>query len=397
MSGLDQQRIARLRDVMAGHVASDSVGGLAWAAACGDEVEFGVAGQLTRGEAAPVRRDSIFRIASMSKPIAAVAAMILIEECVIRLDDPVDGLLPELADRKVLVDGRGSLDGPTVAAHRPITLHDVLTFRLGWGMDFAAGWPQPLLMRLGELGLGDGAPKPQGPPAPDEWIERLGTLPLQYQPGERWLYNVGSDVLGVLIARAAGQPLEHFLRERVFEPLGMVDTGFWTSETGRLGTTYGLNPETGERIVYDPPNGQWASAPAFPSAAGGLVSTIDDIVAFGRMLLADGRLPDGTTLISRASVAAMTTDQLGVGPGVPGPSLDGSQGWGFGVGVQLLRRSLGPSVGGYGWAGGLGSSWGNDPAEGLVGVILTTDMFTSAFPPPVAIQDFWTALYSAIR
>ena len=152
--------IARLRDVMAGHVANDSVGGLAWAATCGDEFEFGVAGHLTRREAASVRRDSIFRIASMSKPIAAVAAMILVEECVIRLDDPVDGLLPELADRRVLVDGRGSLDGPTVPAHRPITLHDVLTFRLGWGMDFAAGWPQPLLNRMGELGLGGGPPNP---------------------------------------------------------------------------------------------------------------------------------------------------------------------------------------------------------------------------------------------
>ena len=172
--------------------------GVAWLAACGDDVEFGVAGHLTRGEPEPVRRDTIFRISSMTKPITAVAALILVEECKLRLDDPVDTLLPELADRKVLVDARGPLDGATVPAQRPITLHDLLTFRLGWGMDFEAPWPQPLLEAMGELSLGDGPPAPQGPPAPDEWIKRIGTLPLLYQPGQRWLYNVGSDVLGVL-------------------------------------------------------------------------------------------------------------------------------------------------------------------------------------------------------
>jgi CubicO group peptidase (beta-lactamase class C family) len=113
------------------------------------------------------------------------------------------------------------------------------------------------------------------------------------------------------------------------------------------------------------------------------------------MLLAGGRLPDGSRLISRASVEAMTTDQIGAGPGVPGPSPDGSQGWGFGVGVQVRRTGLGQTVAGYGWAGGLGTSWGNDPHEGVVGVVLTTDAFTSAFPPPAVIQDFWTCVYAA--
>jgi CubicO group peptidase (beta-lactamase class C family) len=220
---------------------------------------------------------------------------------------------------------------------------------------------------------------------------------LLYQPGERWLYNTGSDVLGVLIARAAGQPLEVFLRERVLEPLGMHDTGFVTPDVGRLGTCYTIDPETGARSVFDPPDGQWAKAPAFPSAAGGLVSTVDDFCAFGRMLLDEGRLPDGTRLLSRASIAAMTTDQLGARPGEPGPSPDGAQGWGFGVGVQLRRTGLASPVGSYGWAGGLGSSWVNDPAAGLIGVILTTDAFASAFPPPAAIQDFWTCVYAALE
>jgi CubicO group peptidase (beta-lactamase class C family) len=396
MSGLDPGRLGRLADVMAGHVDEDRVGGVAWLVACGDEVERGVAGRLTRGEPEEVRRDSIFRISSMTKPMVAAGALLLVEECALRLEDPVDALLPELADPQVLVDGRGPIDGDTVPARRPITLHDLLTFRLGLGMDFEAPWPQPLIEAMGELGLESGPPEPQVPPAPDEWMRRLSTLPLLYQPGERWLYNTGADVLGVLVARAAGQALEEFLRTRLFAPLGMVDTGFSTDDVDRLGSCYATNLETGGRSVYDPPAGQWATAPAFPSGGGGLVSTIDDVHAFGRMLLADGRLPDGSRLLSRASVEAMTTDQIGAAHGAAGPSPDGSQGWGFGVGVQVRRTGLGPTIGSYGWAGGLGTSWGNDPNEDLVGVVLTTDAFAGPFPPPAVVQDFWTSVYAAV-
>ena len=289
-----------------------------------------------------MHRDSIFRIASMTKPVVAVGALLLVEECKLRLDDPVETLLPELSDRQVLVDGRGPLDGDTDPARRPITVHDVLTFRLGLGMDFEAPWPQPLLEAMGELGLGSGPPEPQVPPAPDEWIRRLSTLPLLYQPGERWLYNTGSDVLGVLVARAAGQPLEDFLRARVFDRWGMVDTGFSTTHVDRLGSCYATDPGTGARSVFDAPAGAWTTPPAFPSGGGGLVSTLDDFHAFGRMLLAGGRLPDGTRLLSRASVEAMTTDQIDADRGATGPSPDGSQGWGFGVGVQVRRTGLGP-------------------------------------------------------
>ena len=396
MSGFDRERLARLEAAVADHVEQDRVGGVAWLAARGGEVEAGTAGVLTRGEGEPVRRDTLFRISSMTKPITAVAALVLVEECRLRLDDPVDDLLPELADRRVLVDPHGPVDGDTVPASRPITVRDVLTFRLGVGMDFEAPWPQPLLEAMAALELGSGAPAPQEPPEPDEWMRRLGTLPLLYQPGERWLYNTGADVLGVLIARAAGQPLDRLVHERVFEPLGMVDTGFTASSVDRLGSCYARDVRTGDPVVYDGPAGQWATPPAFASGAAGLVSTVDDLHAFGAMLLSGGRLPDGSRLLSRPSVEAMTVDHLGVDRGAPGPSPDGSQGWGFGVGVQVRRTGLAPSVGGYGWAGGLGSSWGNDPAEGLVGVLLTTDMFASAFPPPAIIQDFWTCVYAAL-
>jgi CubicO group peptidase (beta-lactamase class C family) len=395
MNGFDSARLERLRSVMSRHVDDGRVGGLAWLAARGDRVVVGVDGVLSRGESLPVARDSIFRIASMTKPITAVAALILVEEFRMRLDDPVDELLPELRDRRVLVDGGGPLDGETVPANRPITLHDVLTFRLGLGMDFSAPWPQPLLQEMERLGLGSGPPEPDVPPAPDEWMRRIATLPLLAQPGEKWLYHVGAEVLGVMIARASGQGLEEFLRERVLDPLGMVDTGFVASDIERLGSCYGRDPETGDPVVYDPPNGQWSRPPAFPSGGGGLVSTVDDLYAFARMLLRGGLRPDGSRLISRAAVEAMTTDQIGAGPGVAGPSPDGAQGWGFGVGVQVRRTGLASPVGSYGWAGGLGSSWANDPAGQIIGIVLTTDMFTGPFPPPQVIQDFWTGVHAA--
>jgi CubicO group peptidase (beta-lactamase class C family) len=396
MSGFDPGRLERLREVIADHVDRDTVGGIAWLAARDDDVEVGVAGTLTRGEPEPVRRDSIFRIASMTKPIVAVGALVLVEECRLRLEDPVDDLLPELAGRRVLVDPRGPIDGETVPADRPITLADVLTFRLGLGMDFEAPWPQPLFEAMGALGMGAGPPEPQVPPEPDEWMHRLSTLPLLYQPGARWLYNTGSDVLGVLIARASDQPLDVFLHERVFEPLGMVDTGLATPHVDRLGTCYTTNPETGDRVVYDAPDGQWVKPPAFPSGGGGLVSTLDDMHAFARLLQSDGRLPDGSRLLSTAAVEAMTTDHLGVDRGAAGPSPDGSQGWGYGVGVQVRRVGPTRSVGSYGWDGGLGSSWANDPNRRLAGVVLTTDMFTAPFPPPAVIRDFWTCVYAAL-
>jgi len=381
---------------MAGHVDRDDVGGVAWLVAHGDDVEVGVAGRLTRGQDEPIRRDSIFRIASMTKPIVAVGALLLLEDCKLRLDDPVDDVLPELAERRVLVDPRGPVDGETVPARRPITVRDVLTFRLGLGMDFDAPWPQPLVDAMNELGLESGPPQPQVPPAPDQWMRLLSTLPLLYQPGERWLYHTGSDVLGVLVARAAGQPLDVFLRERVLEPLGMADTGFATSHLDRFGSCYAIDPATGERMVFDPPGGQWSTPPAFPSGGGGMVSTLDDFHAFGRMLLSGGRRPDGSKLLSPAAVDAMTTDQIGVDLEVSGPAPDRSQGWGFGVGVQVRAAGLAPGIGSYGWTGGLGSSWANDPRKDLIGVVLTTDAFTSPNPAPAVIRDFWTCTYAAI-
>src|SRR5271169_3249447 len=224
-AGLSKARLSRLHDAMAGYVERGEVPGLVALISRRGETHVETLGTKALGGTDPVQRDAIFRIASMTKPVTAAAAMILVEECKLRLDEPVDRLLPELANRKVLKRLDGPLD-ETVPANRPITVRDLLTFRMGFGIVMAPPGTYPIQKAFRELLLGQGPPQPQTPPAPDEWIRRFGTLPLMHQPGEKWMYHTGSDVLGVLIARASGQPFETFLRERLLEPLGMKDTGF---------------------------------------------------------------------------------------------------------------------------------------------------------------------------
>lgn len=397
--GLSSARLGVMREVMAGYVERREVPGIVTALSRRGEVYVEVYGSKTLGDGDPVCRDTIFRIASMTKPVTAAAAMILVEECKLRLDDPVDRLLPQLADRRVLKRLEGPLDD-TVPAHRPITLRDLLTFRLGFGSPMVPPATYPIQTAMSELLLGQGPPRPQTPPPPDEWIRRLGSLPLMHQPGERWMYHTGSDVLGVLIARASGQPFETFLRERIFEPLGMTDTAFNVPvpKADRLATSYWTQPETGELEIYDPAEGgEWSSAPAFPSGGAGLVSTIDDYLAFGQMMLNHGKY-GSERILSRPSVEMMTTDQLTQEQkAVSGfvPRFFDSHGWGFGVSVIIRREEAAGSIGTFGWAGGLGTSWCTDPREGMVGILLTQRAWTSPRPPDVC-RDFWTLAYQTI-
>jgi CubicO group peptidase (beta-lactamase class C family) len=398
--GFSKARLGRIRDVMAGYVERGEVPGIVTLVSRRGEVHVEAIGSLAIG-GGPVRRDTIFRIASLSKPVAAVAAMILVEECRLRLDEPVDRLLPELAGRRVLKRLDGPLDD-TVPAKRSITVRDLLTLRMGIGhaMDASSsGWP--IQQEFQRQGILQGPPRPQTLPAPDEWMRRVGTLPLMHQPGERWMYDLGLDVLGVLIARAAGQPLETFLRERLFEPLGMKDTGFSVpaEKIDRFATSYQVHPETGALRLYDEAErGEWSRPPAFPSAAGGLVSTIDDYLAFARMLLGEGRHGDAR-ILSRPSVEVMTADQLTpVQKAVSGliPGYFDSHGWGFGLSVVTRRVDLAGSVGTYGWDGGLGTSWRSDPSEDLIILLMTQRAWTSPNPPDVCV-DFWTSAYQAIE
>ncbi|MFC6013674.1 serine hydrolase domain-containing protein [Nocardia lasii] len=362
------------------HIAADELPGLAWLVAIGDDVTTGAIGHLDAAGTTPVRTDTIFRISSMTKPLTAVATSILIDDGVLDPAEPVDALLPELADRRVLANPAAELTD-TVPANRPITVDDLLTFRLGWGMDFADFAPTPLDAAWNDLELGWGPPTPARMPAPNTWLARLGTLPLRYQPGERWLYHVGASVLGLLVARAAGRPLSEFLADRVLRPLGMADTGFSVpaEKLARFSPHYA--EIDGARTVFDPVDGQWSTPPAFEGGGDGLVSTLADYHRFARMLR-DGGALDGTRILSERAVTAMTTnhltpEQLARG----GPSPDGSAGWGYGVGVQLRDLPDGPRAGAYGWAGGLGSIWSTDGP--VIAILLTDQSWGSAGPPPV--------------
>ncbi|MDI3340043.1 MAG: serine hydrolase domain-containing protein [Sphaerobacter sp.] len=354
--GLSATRLARMHDVLAGYVERGELPGLVALVSRRGEVHVEAIGTMAFGSGQPMRRDTIFRIASLTKPITAAAAMILVEECILRLDDPVDRWLPELADRRVLRRLDAPLDD-TVPAHRPITLRDLLTFRPGFGAVMAPPGQYPIQQAMAEAGLAPGPDLPAVPP--DEWLRRLGRPPLLYQPGEVWLYHASADVLGVLIARAAGQPLETFLRARLVAPLGMRDTGFHVpaDKRDRLPHCYVADPDTGTLAVYDDPDAsRWSRPPVFPAGGGGLVSTADDLLAFFRMMLHKGRC-GRERILSRRAVELMTADHLTpeqqVGPHV---LLEEGHSWGFGMAVGTRRHDLAGSPGRFGWDGGYGTS-----------------------------------------
>jgi CubicO group peptidase (beta-lactamase class C family) len=396
--GFAEARLDRMHDVMAGYVQRSVVPGIVTLVSRHGEAHVEAIGTKVFGGSDPMRRDTIFRVASVTKPIVAAAAMILVEECTLRLDEPVDPWLPDLAERRVLCAIDSPLDD-TVPANRPITLRDLLTFRLGIGAVMVFPPRYPIQQAMAEAGVAPGPTLPSH--APDELMERFGSLPLMHQPGEGWLYNSGSDLLGVLISRVAGTSLEEFLRERIFVPLGMNDTSFSVSASklDRLANSYWTNFETGKLEVFDGvDDSRWASPPVFESGAGGLVSTVDDLLAFGQMLLERGK-HENERILSRPSVELMTTDhitpeQKAVSDFFPG--FWDSHGWGFGVSIVTRRDDLAATPGRYGWDGGYGTSWYVDPKEELIGILMTQRVWDSPGAPGVLL-DFWTSTYQAIN
>jgi len=389
--------LRRQHEVLAGHVERGEVPGLVAAVARGDEVHVDAIGELELDGSRPVAPDTIFRISSMTKPVVAVAALTLVEECRLRLDEPVDEHLPEMADRRVLSDPGGPLDD-TVPAERSITARDLLTFTSGYGQSFTVPPGSPYATAMDDPAISTGPPAPGGNVEPDAWLARMSEIPLLHQPGRGWRYHVSADLLGMLVARVSGQPLESYLRERVFEPLGMVDTAFSAAHgLDRFGAAYDGALEGDGLVVWDPADGQWRTPPAFPSGGGGLVSTALDYLRFARMLRGGGRADDGERILSRPSVELMTGDRLTDEQKAHADFIlgdDGAETWGFGLGV-VARRTGPAAVGAYGWTGGLGSLWGNDPAEDLTYLVLTNRVWMSPVPPAVA-ADFITTTYAAI-
>ena len=385
VAGLTAAGLNGLHAAAQRHVGDEQVPGLVALVARGGQVHVEVLGGLAVG-GPPVARDSIFRIASTTKPITAAVTLAVAAEGLIELDEPVDRLLPELAGRRVLRRMDGPLDD-TVPAARAITARDLLTFTFGFGMVgemFASPQPWPVVAATDELRLATiGPPDPPVPPDPDTWIASLGSLPLLAQPGERWMYNTGAQVLGVLVARAAGQPFGEVLKTRIFDPLGMSDTGFWTADTHRLATAYMPAPDG--LVVTDEPGGKWSRPPAFGDGAAGLVSTADDLLAFARMLLRGG-----APVLPADAVRAMTTDQLTPAQKAHGglrPGFFDGRSWGF---CQAVYDS-----GAFGWDGGLGTTWLVDPTQDLTVIVLTQRMFESPDPPKMH-RDIQAAAYAAL-
>lgn len=394
LSGVGVQRINTLLEglVTQGPTAPPGLVGLV---ACGDQTHVVVAGRMSLDGPEPMRRDAIFRLASMTKPVTAIAALMLIEEGKLRLDEPVERLLPELADRRVLTTLSSPVDD-TVPANRSITVEDVLTYRLGLGALLDPDLP--IYELVADLpGFGRLTPDPAM--TPDLYMQRLHDIPLMAQPGERWMYTAGSNVLGVLISRAGGQPLDMFLQDRIFRPLGMLDTGFCVPQDkiGRVATAYLLND--GKLELFGQPDDGYATRPNFPAGDIGLFSTVDDFASFARFLTT-GRAPDGRELISQGSLKAMQTNYLtsaqieGVAElAEPGRRwIEPGRGWGYGVGVFIGPNNDHLDPGAYGWNGGFGTSWFTDPAKDLTALLFTQRVSVLRDPP----TDFWRAAYAAI-
>jgi CubicO group peptidase (beta-lactamase class C family) len=382
---------------MARRVARQEFSGAVWLIARGNDVAVDVLGVTAIGGKAPMRRDTIFRIASMTKALTAACVMMLVEDGILSLEAPVEKWLPELANRRVLQ----RIDGPvdqTVPARRPITVRDVLNFTLGFGVLFDNSLPIQGAIDANQLV--NGAPVPMTPHAPDEWLKRFGTLPLMYQPGERWMYNTGSLLQGVLVARASGQRFEAFMHDRLIGPLGLRDTDFFVprEKLDRFaGCGVFTDPQSRSKIRMDQDGAAsaYATPPVFPSGAAGLMSTVDDYFTFARLLLKGG-VHQGRRLLKEESVREMTRDQLTqeqkAASRSPILTVD-TKSWGYGMAVSTAPDAISRTPGRYGWDGGFGTSWVNDPSKDLTGIVMTQ---SSDFLFNGGLDEFWRGMYATV-
>lgn len=320
----------------------------------------------------PMTPNTIFRIASITKPIIAAAVMMLVDEGKIGLESPIDHWIPELANRQVVRSLAGPIDD-LVPSTRRITLRDLITMQMGLGLVLAPPGSSPLMERFAELGLAPG-PGLFGGSAQD-FLDRLSLLPLAFHPGERWLYHTGMDVAGILVSRIARMPLSEFLQERLTGPLEMVDTGFFVplAKADRLAALYKRGPD--ERLHPADEAFDVLVPPAMESGGGGLVSTASDLGRFGKMLLDDGRA-GGRQILSLRSARLMRTDQITATVKKASPFFPGfweSYGWGFGMAVSTSTDAISKS-GRAGWWGGTGTTMFLDPNSGTAAVLLSQSM-----------------------
>jgi CubicO group peptidase (beta-lactamase class C family) len=385
---LDRGAIEELSRTLSGHVERGDVPGIVALIARGPDFEILCFGEATLGGGRPIGRDTLFRIASITKPIVGAAAMALIDRGAMALTDPVARWLPELASPRVLRSLESPIDD-TVRANREITVEDVLSFKLGWGSIFAAPGTYPIMDAEAAHELRSfGPPWPPTRHTPDSWIAAFGELPLLHQPGESWRYSGGSQVAGVLVERVAGRPLAEALDELVLAPLKMSDTAFYVPPEKRTRfTTQYSRTASGELAVLDEPDGWWSNPPSFPDASSWLVAPIDDLHRFTAMLSGGG-----APVLSERAVSEMLRERTTAKDRADNDVFfHGRRGWGLTISVP----SPPGSAGGYGWDGGLGSTWRTDSTNGLTGIMLTNVAMTSPEPPAV-FTDFWAGAVRAV-
>ena len=367
--GFDPDKLAMLRPALREFVDRGELAGLVTLTSRrGEIVQAEAIGWRDLESASPMQPDTLFRIASMTKPITSVAALMLVEQGRIAPADPISRWIPELADPRVLRHAAGPLDD-TVPAQRAITVEDLLTHRSGIAYAFFSEGP---LKRAYDDELGDPA---MNRSTPDAWLAALGTLPLAYQPGERFHYGHSTDVLGFMIGRIEGKPFRQVLQERIFAPLGMRDTDFWLplDRRNRLASLYRYDEQEGglakvEPEMYDEP-------PAYTPGGGGLISSAPDYHRFARMLLEQGAL-DGVRLLRPETVRLMQTNRLTAAQRqVPFAGMPLWQKSGFGLGLSIAEDPVDNpyacgSPGSITWPGIFGTWWQADPVHDLIMIYL---------------------------
>lgn len=390
---MDEQRLSRITSLFERNVQEGVISGAAAVVECHGEVVYcDAAGWRDIEAQVPMGVDTLFRVASMSKPITVAAAMTYVDQGALRLDDPVDPWLPELADRPVLRRPSSQLDD-TVAMQRPITLRDLCTHRSGYMSHGAL--PPPLAEAMAPVG-GLFAHEQE----PDDWLASLGTVPLIDQPGARFTYGISHDILGMLLARVAGTTVQQVLHDRIFGPLGMNETAFHAFDPARLAVAYRSGGDGGLERDEHANSTRWHREPTFQSGAGGLVSSISDYRRFGAMMLRDG-LFDGVRVLSPAAVELMRTDHL-----TPvqreKTRYRGTRRFfdfrGYGLGVSIVDDpTTAPaltSVGAFGWGGYYGTWWHSFPKQDAVAV-LAMQVTDAEENLPVAM-DFQTLVMASM-
>ncbi|HEX4169580.1 MAG TPA: serine hydrolase domain-containing protein [Bryobacteraceae bacterium] len=387
--------LQRLHEAMAAYVAAGERPGLVTLLSKNGETHVDAIGTHEIGGGMPMRRDTIFRIASITKPITGAATMKLIEEGKLALDEPIDRLIPELANRRVLKRLDGPLD-ETVPAKRSILVSDLLTMRMGMGAIMTPG-EYPIQTALMESGVFTPFKMPTARNA-NEWIAKLAEFPLMNQPGEVWRYDTSITLLGALLERATGKPVGTVLAEQIFEPLGMKDTGFMVpaGKLERFPTAYQKNARTGELEVWDASGEKsfFARQPGFPGAHGGLVSTVDDYLAFAQMMMNKGKAGNRQVL-SANSVDAMMTDHIPADVKARSTFIPGfweMRGWGYAG--SIIKQHLPGEPRGFGWDGGYGTVAYWDVQSGAIVFMFSQRLVESPAYSDI-FQKFFSGAYAA--